>query len=183
MRAFLRWYSHNLKKHQFAMNMVTTGTVFFVGDILSQQVIEKKGKEHKLERTLRSITVGSFYIAPFITYLYNFVDKVFGPSQTIPKSLKKTGVICLFSPIVSGGYVICNNMLQGKSINFTIDQLKKDLPTIVVVQYKIWIPSHFILLTVVPLRHRMFLSNFVGVLWTCYLTHASNTGTANEKSV
>ena len=38
MGVFLRWYSHNLKKHQFAMNMVTTGTVFFAGDILSQQV-------------------------------------------------------------------------------------------------------------------------------------------------
>ena len=58
--------------------------------------------------------------------------------------------------------------------------LRYDLPTIVLVQYKIWIPTHFILVAVVPLRHRMFLSNFVGVLWTCYLTHASNTGTQDE---
>ncbi|XP_063682190.1 protein Mpv17-like [Bolinopsis microptera] len=175
MRTLLRWYSRHLKKHQVAVNMVTTGAVFFFGDMLSQQVIEKKGKDHELERTVRSVTVGSFYIAPVITFLYNFVDKVFGSSQTPLNSLKKTGIISLLSPITSAGYVICNNVLQNKPLDYTINQLKDDLPTIVLVQYKIWIPTHFILLTVVPLRHRMFLSNFVGVLWTCYLTHASNT--------
>ena len=55
--------------------------------------------------------------------ILNF-PQVFGASQTIPNSLKKTGFICLFSPAVSGGYVICNNILQGKSISYTIDQLK-----------------------------------------------------------
>ncbi|XP_063682182.1 protein Mpv17-like [Bolinopsis microptera] len=177
MSAFLRWYSRHLKKHQFAMNMVTTGTGFFLGDILSQQVIEKKGKDHELERTVRSVTVGSFYIAPVITFLYNFVDKVCGPSQTPLNSLKKTGFLSLLSPITSAGYVICNNVLQNKPLDYTINQLKDDLLTIVLVQYKIWIPTNFILMTVVPLRYRMVLSNFVGILWTCYLTHASNTGT------
>ena len=43
------------------------------------QAIEKKGKEHDMKRTIRSVSVGSFYIAPFITFLYNFVDKVKQP--------------------------------------------------------------------------------------------------------
>ena len=40
MSLFMRWYSHNLKRHPLAMNMVTTGSVFCLGDILSQQVLE-----------------------------------------------------------------------------------------------------------------------------------------------
>lgn len=178
----MRWYAEVLRKHQFVTNMVTTGIVFFLGDTLSQQLIEKKGNDHEMERTARSVTVGSFYIAPLVTFLYNYVDKVFGTAQTPLNSLKKTGFISMLSPVASGGFLIFNNMLLRKPIDETIHQIKYDLPTIVLVQYKIWIPTHFILVAVVPLRHRMFLSNFVGVCWTCYLTHASNTGTQSEKN-
>ena len=32
--------------------------------------------EHKVERTFRSVSVGAGYIAPLVTFIYNFVDKV-----------------------------------------------------------------------------------------------------------
>jgi hypothetical protein len=54
---------------------------------------------------------------------------------------------------------------------------RSDVPTIVLTGYSISIPTQFVLLTVVPLRHRVLFGNMVRVLWTCYLTHASNTGT------
>ena len=43
--------------------------------------------------------------------------------------------------------------------------------------YCVALPTQFTLLTVVPLRHRVLLGNVVRVIWTVYLTHASNIGT------
>ena len=40
------------------------------------QVVEKKGENHELERTFRSVVIGSFYTAPAATFIYNSVDKV-----------------------------------------------------------------------------------------------------------
>ena len=54
---------------------------------------------------------------------------------------------------------------------------RNDVPTIVLTGYCLSIPTQFVLLTVAPLKHRVLLGNMVRVLWTCYLTHASNTGT------
>ncbi|KAL5262433.1 hypothetical protein ACHWQZ_G007978 [Mnemiopsis leidyi] len=177
VKALLRWYSHNLKKHQFAMNMVTTGTVFFVGDILSQQVVAQKGKQHDTERTFRSVVIGTFYSAPGATFLHNLVDRVFGPSRSPKIAIKKLGMLSLITPINILGYVILNNLLQSKSTDFIIHQIRNDVPTMIVAGYSLALPTQFILLTVVPLKHRVLLGNFVRVLWTVYLTHTSNIGT------
>jgi len=177
MGVFLRWYTHHLKKHQFVTNMITTGAVFFLGDILSQQVVERKGEQHEFNRTFRSVVIGSLYTAPAATFVYNLVDKVFGSSQTPLSAVKKMGVLTLFTPFSIIGYVILNNILQSKSFDYIVHQIKSDVPTIVLTGYSISIPTQFVLLTVVPLRHRLLFGNMVRVLWTCYLTHASNTGT------
>lgn len=155
--------------------MLTTGTVFFFGDMLSQQVVERKKENHEVERTVRSVGVGALYIAPLVTHLYNLVDKCFGPSQAPLNAVKKICLFSVFSPFTSGGFVVINSLLQRKSSDYITHQLREDVPTIVLTGYKIWIPTHFILLTLIPLQHRVLLSNTVGVMWTCYMTHAANT--------
>ena len=40
MGTLMRCYYHMLQRHQLATNMVTTGCVFFCGDMLAQQVRE-----------------------------------------------------------------------------------------------------------------------------------------------
>ena len=44
--------------------------------MLTFQLVEGKGKEHNLERTGRSVAVGSLYSTPIVVFLYNFVDQV-----------------------------------------------------------------------------------------------------------
>ncbi|XP_063682210.1 protein Mpv17-like isoform X2 [Bolinopsis microptera] len=177
MSVFMRWYSHNLKRHPLAMNMVTTGSVFCLGDILSQQLVEEKGKDHDLERTGRSVAVGSLYSTPIVVFLYNLVDQVFGRTQTPLNTIKKIGLLAVFSPLTNSGFILCNNMLRSKPLDYTMTQIAEDVPRIVLTGYMIWFPTHFFLFTVIPLRHRVFFSNFVSVLWTCYLTNVSNART------
>jgi len=155
--------------------MVTTGAVFFLGDMLSQQVVEKKGELHEVERTVRSVLIGSLYTAPAATFIYTSVDKVFGSSQSPISALKKMGMIGMLTPFNIITYVIINNALQFKSVDYTIHQIKNDVPRMILAGYCISIPTQFILLTVAPLKHRVLLGNMVRVLWTCYLTYASNT--------
>ncbi|XP_063686243.1 protein Mpv17-like [Bolinopsis microptera] len=181
MGALMRCYSHMLQRHQLATNMVTSGCVFFCGDVLAQQAIEKKGGRHEVERTCRSTFLGSCYIAPVITLVYNLADKVFGKSQTPLNSIKKIGLISCFSPFTATLFVTFNNILQAKSSDYIIHYIKQEAPFIILTNYKIWIPTHFVLLTFIPLSHRVLVSNMVGVLWTTYLTHVANRGVAREE--
>jgi len=174
MGPLLRWYSHQLTKHQYTTNMISSGTVFFCGDVLAQQVIEEKGRRHEVKRTCRSAFLGSCYIGPIITFVYNLVDKVFGKSQAPLNSVRKIGLISCFSPFSITFFVILNSILQAKTSESIIYEIKNEAPNIIMTNYKVWIPSHFVLLTFVPLRHRVLLSNFIGVLWTTYLTHSAN---------
>ena len=113
-------------------------------------------------------------------YRFKFIVQVFGPSRTYLTAIKKIGLLFLLSPLTNIGYVTCNNVLQSKPLDYTINQIKNDVPRIVLTGYLIWLPAHLVLLTVVPLRHRVFFSNLVGVLWTCYLTYVTNTGVRRE---
>ena len=105
----------------------------------------------------------------------NHIFQLFGPSQTHLNAIKKIGVLSLFSPLTNAGYIFCNNALQLKPLDETARQIITDVPRIVLTGYSIWFPTHYVLLTAVPLRHRVLFSNLVGVMWTCYLTHASNS--------
>jgi len=79
-----------------------------------------------------------------------------------------------FSPFMSAGYLTLNNVLNGNGKDIIIHQLKYDLPTIQLTNWSIWLPTHYMLFTFVPMKHRMFLSNIVGVAWTTYLTYKAD---------
>jgi hypothetical protein len=47
------------------------------------QIVENRGKEHNVERTYRSVALGSFYSTPIVVFLYNLVDKVTMTTLTV----------------------------------------------------------------------------------------------------
>ena len=111
------------------------------------------------------------------TWLWWPFLQVFGRTQTPLNTIKKIGLLAVFSPLTNAGFILCNNMLRSKPLDYTVTQIREDVPSIVLTGYMIWFPTHFFLFTVIPLRHRVFFSNFVSVLWTCYLTNVSNART------
>lgn len=176
MGLLVRWYITQLKRHQFSTNMVTTGAIFLMGDVVAQQLIERRGKSHDAERTARSAGIGAVYSAPLAVFSYNVVDRIFGKSTSPFNTLKKIGFMFIFTPFTNGGYLSINNLLQHKTWEETSRQLSSDLGKIVLGSYSVWLPTNFLLLTLVPLRHRVLVSNGVGVLWTSYLTYVANGG-------
>lgn len=169
-----KWYLQKLSKHQILTNMASTGTIFLLGDVISQQFVEHKREAHDWNRTLRSIGLGSFYIAPIVTGCYNVLDKVFGKGQTPRVVFRKMACMAVFSPFMSAGYLTLNNVLNGNGKDVIIHQLRYDLPTIQLTNWSIWLPTHYLLFTFAPMKHRMFLSNIVGVAWTTYLTYKAD---------
>jgi len=68
--------------------MMMSGSIIGTGDVLAQQVIERKGYNHNLRRTTKMICIGMFFTAPTLRASWILLDKVFkGTTKTT--ALKK----------------------------------------------------------------------------------------------
>jgi len=64
-------------------------------------------------------------------------------------------------------------LLEGKQAAEVKSDLIEAGPTLVTSNWKLWIPAMGIMFSVVPLKFQVVYSNFVGLVWTVYLSYAS----------
>lgn len=59
MAAAFRWYQLKLKTAPYLTQSITTAVLFGTGDVMAQQLVEKKGaKNHEYARTGRMVLYG-----------------------------------------------------------------------------------------------------------------------------
>ncbi|CAG2178237.1 unnamed protein product [Oppiella nova] len=76
MAGVLRWYQAKLASRPVFTQAVSTAVLFATGDVLAQQVVEKRGfSEHTLERTGRMALYGGCVFGPGATLWYQFLQR------------------------------------------------------------------------------------------------------------
>ncbi|KAG5846571.1 hypothetical protein ANANG_G00116410 [Anguilla anguilla] len=89
MAGLWRSYQLLMSKHPWKVQILTAGSLVGVGDVLSQQVIERRGlANHSFQRTAKMMSIGFFFVGPVLGGWYKVLDRLV-TGETKTAALKK----------------------------------------------------------------------------------------------
>ncbi|XP_069830256.1 protein Mpv17 isoform X4 [Dendropsophus ebraccatus] len=89
MAALWRSYQRLLSIHPWKVQIITAGSLVGVGDVISQQLVERRGLHgHSLERTMKMMGIGFCFVGPVVGGWYKVLDGLV-PGSTKSVAIKK----------------------------------------------------------------------------------------------
>ncbi|XP_053736373.1 protein Mpv17 [Synchiropus splendidus] len=170
-----RTYQALMTKYPWTVQIVTAGSLVGVGDVISQQLIERRGlAQHNAPRTLKMMSIGFFFVGPVIGSWYRVLDRlVVGGSKSA--AVKKMLVDQLgFAPCFLAAFLCASGALNGLTPEQNVAKLKRDYADALVSNYCLWPPVQIANFYFVPLQHRLAVVQIVAVIWNSYLTWKAN---------
>ncbi|KAG7219090.1 hypothetical protein INR49_004133 [Caranx melampygus] len=77
MAGLWRSYQALMTKYPWRVQIVTAGSLVGVGDVISQQLIERRGlTQHNVQRTAKMMSIGFFFVGPVIGSWYKVLDRL-----------------------------------------------------------------------------------------------------------
>nr|XP_034370446.1 protein Mpv17 isoform X3 [Arvicanthis niloticus] len=87
--ALWRAYQRALAAHPWKVQVLTAGSLMGVGDIISQQLVERRGlQQHQIGRTLTMVSLGCGFVGPVVGGWYKVLDHLI-PGTTKVDAVKK----------------------------------------------------------------------------------------------
>lgn len=195
---FVKWYTRMLIERPFSTKSISTFIALGSGDILCQfleihyfpklngnnlQGEELKNKEeeninltknYNFKRTLKQATFG-FFMTPYLHLNYNIIIPYLFPGSGL-KNLVKSVIYnqivhSMFCTLVFFTYI---DVLNGENVKKGFFNAVYKLPYTVTANLKCWVPAQMINLSIMPLEYRVLFTNFVSILWSCYLSYSQN---------
>jgi protein Mpv17 len=197
---FFSWYTKQLDERPMTTKIVSSSLIAASGDVICQ-VLENSfavndgnddqndvgvdgTADNSAQKTTTNIDwyragrfflIGAFWVAPATHLWYGFLSTRLIPGAATPKRVVQRLFLDQFgaAPIFCPTFMGLLWLLEGKPPS----QVKTDLidagPTLVTSNWILWIPAMSIMFSVVPLKFQVVYSNFVGFVWTVYLSYAS----------
>uniref|UniRef100_A0A8I6GJS1 Mitochondrial inner membrane protein Mpv17 n=1 Tax=Rattus norvegicus TaxID=10116 RepID=A0A8I6GJS1_RAT len=128
--ALWRAYQRALAAHPWKVQVLTAGSLMGLGDIISQQLVERRGlQQHQTGRTLTMASLGCGFVGPVVGGWYRVLDHLI-PGTTKVNALKK---MLLdqggFAPCFLGCFLPLVGVLNGMSAQDNWAKLKRPTST------------------------------------------------------
>jgi len=156
-----------------------------LGDVCAQLLPQrhKTGNSHldlDWVRMARMASFGLLFYGPYQCKWYGALDGRWPSSKGLPSFLAKVTLNQVaLSPVVLAVVFSWNLGLTGQSSKIG-GKIKNDLVPTMINGWKFWVPAASVNFAVVPLQHQVLYMSVCSVLWTAYLSHASNTKPISE---
>ncbi|XP_036922606.1 protein Mpv17 isoform X2 [Sturnira hondurensis] len=137
--ALWRAYQRALTAHPWKVQVLTAGSLMGLGDIISQQLVERRGlRKHQIGRTLTMVSLGCGFVGPVVGGWYRVLDRLI-PGTTKVDALKK---MLLdqggFAPCFLGCFLPLVGALNGLSAQENWAKLQRDYPDALITNYYLW---------------------------------------------
>ncbi|XP_058407553.1 protein Mpv17 isoform X1 [Diceros bicornis minor] len=134
--ALWRAYQRALTAHPWKVQVLTAGSLMGLGDIISQQLVERRGlREHQTGRTLTMVSLGCGFVGPVVGGWYRLLDRLI-PGTTKVDALKK---MLLdqggFAPCFLGCFLPLVGTFNGLSAQDNWAKLQRDYPDALITNY------------------------------------------------
>ncbi|EIN04076.1 hypothetical protein PUNSTDRAFT_93149 [Punctularia strigosozonata HHB-11173 SS5] len=175
-----RAYNSVLQRRPMLAQCGTAAFLFGAGDVLAQQAIEKKGKNHDLARTARLSFYGGCLFGPIVTKWFQFLSR-------IQFANKKRGVVYmvwmdqfLLTPGIVAFFFGSMSLLEGKGLEGAKERIKENYAPTLVKNWGVFIPAQLINFGLVPPHFRFVFVGVVSLFWNTYLS-AVNAAAKKEE--
>ncbi|KAK1923013.1 protein SYM1 [Papiliotrema laurentii] len=180
MAGLLGAYQSLLSRRPMLGNVLTSAVLFATGDVIAQQAIEKKGKDHDYARTGRIVVWGGGIFAPAVTVWFRALERV-------PIKAKWPGAIArmsldqfLFAPMVLTGFFTYMTLAEGKDMDAVKAKWNSSFESTLKTNWGVFIPVQLLNMALVPLQYRLLVINGVNIPWNAYLSLQANKGKTTE---
>ncbi|KAM5254128.1 mitochondrial inner membrane protein Mpv17 isoform 3-T4 [Hipposideros larvatus] len=138
--ALWRAYQRALTAHPWKVQVLTAGSLMGLGDIISQQLVERRGlRGHQTGRTLTMVCLGCGFVGGF-------------------------------APCFLGCFLPLVGTLNGLSAQDNWAKLRRDYPDALITNYYLWPAVQLANFYLVPLHYRLAVVQCVAVIWNSYLS-------------
>ncbi|XP_072135058.1 mitochondrial inner membrane protein Mpv17 isoform X2 [Mobula birostris] len=159
-----RTYQMLMIKHPWKLQILTSGGLVGLSDIVSQQLVERRGlTNHSLKRTAKMAAVGLIYVGPVLGVWYRLLDRlVVGQSKTAAFKKMLFDQLAV-APCFLAGFIAVTGFLGGLSrekiwLKFQV----------------IWPAAQLLNFYFIPLEHRLAVVQLVALMWNTYLSWMAN---------
>ncbi|XP_047600780.1 protein Mpv17 isoform X2 [Lutra lutra] len=169
--ALWRAYQRALASHPWKVQVLTAGSLMGLGDIISQQLVEKRGlRGHQSRRTLIMVSLGCGFVGPAVGGWYRVLDRLIPGTSKVDALKKMLLDQGCFAPCFLGSFLSLVGALNGLSAQDNWAKLWRDYPDALVTNYYLWPAVQLANFYLVPLHYRLAVVQCVAVVWNSYLS-------------
>ncbi|RDL33601.1 Uncharacterized protein BP5553_07969 [Venustampulla echinocandica] len=152
---------------------ITTAVLFATGDVMAQQLVEKKGwKNHELARSGRMALYGGAIFGPAATTWYRFLqNKIVSKNKNLEIAGRVAADQVIFASTNMFVFLSSMAIMEGTSPK---DKLESTYATALAKNWMIWPFVQAINFKLTPLHHRVLVVNVVSLGWNCYLSYLNS---------
>ncbi|XP_071523222.1 mpv17-like protein 2 isoform X2 [Panulirus ornatus] len=182
LRGVKRIWSRLFGRYLWVTNTLSCGGLLAIGDGIQQQIDHMRGISttpgHDWGRTGRLFLVGLSQGPPHHIF-YLWLDKVL-PKRSAKAIFKKIIADQLLgAPFFAFTFFMGAGLLEGKTMNGSLQEFKLKFPVVYAFDWLIWPPTQTVNFLFVPTPYRVLYINIVTVIWDVFLSymkHKANLG-------
>lgn|SRR3990167_2397363 len=179
LRAPLIWYNRANIAHPVKTQILTSGVLWFAGDLVAQKI---EGKKHDWLRTCRMTMYGLCVAGPTFVWWYNFLDRNTLFLMKYGKPLFVAGKVfadqCIFEPIYLlvffSATTALNHFDKPNTFELLKQKVKSEFVSTYIVDCTIWPTIQAVNFSIVPVRYHPLVVNTVNIGWNCFLDYVSH---------
>ena len=153
--------------------------MFTTSDILTQQLIEKRGFNHDGRRTLQMSIMGTI-IGPIQRTWFLTLERFIPPTSKVQFVKKLIVDQTIYGPFIISFFYTLSGTLAGKEFWEIKLLLQERYVKTIFTAYKVWPFVQAVNFSLVPLQHRANFVQLVSRCWNMYLSWMSNKPVISE---
>ncbi|KAH9475697.1 Protein SYM1 [Psilocybe cubensis] len=177
----LRSYNAALIRRPMLTQCLTAGVLFGAGDLIAQQAVERKGRDHDWTRTARLTFYGGAIFGPAMTKWYQLLNQLKFASPTRALAYRVFLDQAVLTPVAVAFFYGAMSCLEGKPEEVVPRVQAAYVPTLIR-NWGVYIPTQIINFSLVPPHLRLVVVSVVSLFWNTYLS-AANASVQKESTV
>ncbi|KAF8892308.1 hypothetical protein CPB84DRAFT_1826122 [Gymnopilus junonius] len=172
MASLLRSYNAALLRRPMITQCITATVLFGAGDVVAQQGVEGKGKEHDWARTARLTFYGGALFGPAMTKWYQLLNRIKFPSPTKALVYRVWLDQAFLTPVAIAFFYSSMSVLEGKTQD-AFHRVKSAYVSTLIRNWGVFIPTQLINFSLVPPHLRFVVVGVVSLFWNTYLSYSN----------
>ncbi|KAF7723165.1 Protein required for ethanol metabolism [Apophysomyces ossiformis] len=185
MSALIRAYQRQLMLNPLRTAAIQSAFVFTTGDVIAQQMIEKRGWEgHDTQRSLRAMLYAFCVNGPVVSKWFSFLSNavtIKHPVGAVGARLAIDQVV--FAPTILAMYFTGISWLEGRSMNELYEKFDQSYATTLKNSYQFWPMLNLVNFSVIPAIYRPLFSSCGSIVWNTYLSYANQIALGKPHSL
>ena len=180
VRAF-RAYGRAQNCRPYTVQLLTSITIYILGDLNAQLLFGEKDKPYDPIRTLRMVTIGGILSAPSYRW-FLFLSNLFSSRFPKPVAVALRVLVnqIIFTPVFLTSFFSLQSLLNGSTTEEAGDYVQQVLPTAYKNSCQLWPAVSAINFYWIKLEYRSIFSGVIAIGWNAYLSFLSQKSALEE---